>query len=407
MLEKSRHPRFHIGESLLPANGPLFDRLGVRREVEAMGMAKPGVEFVSPDFAHHSFVEFADAWDKSMPAAWQVRRSEFDAMLFGHARGCGALTVEGCHVREVNFDADGAVVTAQNDDGSSAAWRTRYVVDASGRDTLLANQLRSKQRNTRHNSAALFAHFRGAQRLAGRLEGNISVFWFEHGWFWFIPLADGDTSVGAVCWPGYLKTRETSLQAFLLQTIALCPALAQRLRGADVVAGSVHATGNYSYASDHACGDRYVMLGDAYAFIDPVFSTGVYLAMVSAFAAADLVAVRLDRPAEAAAAQRRFEALMKRGPREFSWFIYRMTDPAMRSLFMHPRNVWRVREALMSLLSGDIYAGTPIWTRLALFKWIYRVQSLLSSRRSLQAWLARRRHRRAAGLLKDEDVVVQ
>ncbi|MEO7853509.1 MAG: NAD(P)/FAD-dependent oxidoreductase [Rubrivivax sp.] len=407
MLEKAHHPRFHIGESLLPANGPLFDRLGVRSEVEAMGMSKVGVEFISPDFAHHSFVEFADAWDKSMPGAWQVRRSEFDAMLFRHAQTCGALTTEGCQVRGVQFDAEGVRVTAQSDDGSSASWRTRYVVDASGRDTLLANQLRSKQRNVKHNSAALFAHFRGAQRLAGRLEGNISIFWFEHGWFWFIPLADGHTSVGAVCWPIYLKTRDAPLEAFLLQTISLCPTLAERLRDAEVVPGSVHATGNYSYASDHASGERYVMLGDAYAFVDPVFSTGVYLAMVSAFEAAELVATSLDRPAKAAAARQRFETLMKRGPREFSWFIYRMTNPAMRSMFMHPRNIWRVKEALMSLLAGDIYADTPIWTRLSLFKWIYRVQALLSSRRSLRAWLARRRHRRDAGLLKDESVVVQ
>jgi 2-polyprenyl-6-methoxyphenol hydroxylase-like FAD-dependent oxidoreductase len=166
MLEKSHHPRFHIGESLLPANGPLFDRLGVRSEVEAMGLSKWGVEFVSPDFAHHSFFEFADAWDKSKPGAWQVRRSEFDAMLFRHAQTCGALTAEGCQVRDVQFDAEGAQVTAQGDDGSSRSWRSRYVVDASGRDTLLANKLRSKQRNTKHNSAALFAHFRGAQRLA-------------------------------------------------------------------------------------------------------------------------------------------------------------------------------------------------------------------------------------------------
>ncbi len=407
MLEKSRHPRFHIGESLLPANGALFDRLGVRAEVEAMGMPKWGVEFISPEHQHHSFLEFADAWDKSMPKAWQVRRSAFDEMLFRNAAACGARTREGTQVRDVRFDAEGATVVAHRNDGSVDSWRARYVVDASGRDTLLATKLRCKQRNEKHNSAALFAHFRSAQRLPGRLEGNISIFWFEHGWFWFIPLADGDTSVGAVCWPHYLKTRRSPLTEFLLDTIALCPTLADRLRNAEVVEGSVHATGNYAYSADHACGERYVLLGDAFAFIDPVFSSGVYLAMVSAFEGAELVAASLDRPAEAAAARQRYESVVRAGPREFSWFIYRMTNPAMRGMFMHPRNVWRVKEALLSLLAGDIYGTTPIWTRLALFKAIYRVSAMLSSRRSLAAWRARRRHIRDVGAVKGDCIAGQ
>jgi flavin-dependent dehydrogenase len=106
---------------------------------------------------------------------------------------------EGCHVRAVAFDAEGATVKTTHGDGTRQSVRTRFVVDASGRDTLLANQLRSKQKNKKHNSSALFGHFTGAERLPGRREGNISIFWFAHGWFWVIPLADGSTSVGAVC----------------------------------------------------------------------------------------------------------------------------------------------------------------------------------------------------------------
>ena len=405
MLEKAHHPRFHIGESLLPANGPLFDRLGVRQRVEQMGMPKWGVEFVSPTHAHRSNFEFGDAWDKSMPYAWQVRRSELDEMLFRHAAACGARTFEGCRVREVQFDADGAAVLATQDDGSSQRWRARYVVDASGRDTLLANKQGSKQRNPKHNSAALFGHFRGAQRLEGRLEGNISIFWFQHGWFWLIPLADGQTSVGAVCWPHYLKSRDKPLKAFFLDTIAMAPRLAERLKSAELVDDAVHATGNYCYSSTHATGERYVMLGDAYAFVDPVFSSGVYLAMVSAFEGAELVATCLDRPAQATAARRRFEVLMKKGPREFSWFIFRMTNPAMRELFMAPRNVLRVKEALLSLLAGDIYGKTPIWTALTLFKAIYFINALSSWRRSWAAWRARRSNIRDLGPVHGENVV--
>jgi len=247
VIEKARHPRFHIGESLLPANVALFDRLGLRDRVEAIGIQKYGVEFVSPDHEHRQFIEFVDAWDKSMPYAWQVRRSELDEILFRDAAAKGARTFEGERVREVAFDGDGATVHVELDDGGRRSWRARFVVDASGRDTLLANQLRCKEKNKRHNSSALYGHFTGAERLPGKLEGNITIFWFAHGWFWFIPLADGTTSIGAVCWPYYLKSRSKPLPEFFRDTIALCPELEKRLAGAKLVDDRVYATGNYSY----------------------------------------------------------------------------------------------------------------------------------------------------------------
>ena len=127
-----------------------------------------------------------------------------------------------------------------------------------------------KRRNRKHNSAAIYGHFTGAKRLPGKAEGNITVFWFDHGWFWFIPLADGTTSVGAVCWPYYMKTRRTSPDEFFLDTIALCPALAERLRDAKLTAPAT-ATGNYSYVADRTMGRNYLMLGDAYVHRPGVF----------------------------------------------------------------------------------------------------------------------------------------
>ena len=409
MAEKDHHPRFHIGESLLPANVRLFDELGVRAEVDRIGMPKWGVEFVSPQHAHHSFLEFADAWDKSMPMAWQVRRSELDLILFRHAAASGATTLEGCQVRKVEFDADGATVQGRLDDGSERRWRARYLVDASGRDTLLANQFDIKHKHPRHNSAALFGHFRGAGRLPGKLEGNISIFWFAHGWFWFIPLADGTTSVGAACWPYYLKSRDKPLKEFFLDTIAMAPELAERLEGAELVDDQVYATGNYAYAAERCSGERYQMVGDAYAFVDPVFSSGVYLAMASAFVGAELAAATLDAgPAAAStrAARRRFDAHMAKGPREFSWFIFRMTNPTMRDLFMRPHNPLRVKEAVLALLAGDIFGSTPMWGRLRAFKAIYYVGSALRPLRTIAAWRARRRNIRDVGAVKGENVMV-
>jgi flavin-dependent dehydrogenase len=389
LLEKEQHPRFHIGESLLPANVALFEQLGLRAELDRIGMPKWGIEFVSPEHRHRTLYEFGEAWDKGMPMAWQVRRSELDELLFRHAAAEGAEALEGCRVQRVQFDADGADVFAVQG-GTARQWRARYVVDATGRDTLLAHQWGSKARNPRHNSAAIFGHFSGARRLAGRLEGNISIFWFPHGWIWFIPLADGSTSVGATCWPYYLQQRDTPLKQFFLDTLNSVPRLAKRLEGATLIDDKVHATGNYSYSARHCCGERWQMLGDAYAFIDPVFSSGVYLAMASAFRGAELVAATLDAPATAAAARRRFTAHMEKGPREFSWFIFRMTNPALRNLFMRPRNVLRVKEAVLSLLAGDIFGSTPFRPSLAAFKLMYWLRSLQRPRNTWRAWQRRR-----------------
>ncbi|HSC00633.1 MAG TPA: tryptophan 7-halogenase, partial [Burkholderiaceae bacterium] len=291
--------------------------------------------------------------------------------------------------------------------GATQRWRTKFVIDASGRDTLLANQFDWKRKNPKHNSAALFGHFHGAHRLEGKLEGNISIFWFEHGWFWFIPLADGSTSVGAVCWPYYLKSRDKPLREFFADTIAMAPGLQERLRDATLIDDMVYATGNYSYASTRACGERHALLGDAFAFIDPVFSSGVYFAMRSAFAGAELVATELDHPQQAAAARRRYTALAMKGPKEFSWFIYRMTNPAMRELFMHPRNPLRVKEALLSLLAGDIHGRTPIRLSLTLFKAIYYMTWLGNAPRAWRAWRARRHDIQQVGPTKGENVLVE
>lgn len=390
VLEKDRHPRFHIGESLLPLNLPLFERLGVLQEIERIGMRKLGAEFVSPTHGKSITYLFANALDKSLPHAYQVRRSEFDHILLKNAATKGADVVEECRVTGVSFLAEGgAQVTARHADGRVSHWQTRFVVDASGRDTLLANQFGIKRRNPKHASAALFGHFSGAKRHSGTAEGNISIFWFDHGWFWFIPLADGTTSVGAVCWPYYMRSRKSDPTAFLFETIDLCPAIAERLKDAKLLAPAT-ATGNYSYTAERMCGDGYLMLGDAFAFIDPVFSSGVYLAMNSAFLGAETVDTCLRQPHRAAQALKQFDATIRRGLATFSWFIYRVTTPVFRDLFMDPRDLFRIEQAMMSLLAGDIFRPSAVHSRLVLFKGLYYLLCLFDSRRSIAAWRRRR-----------------
>jgi flavin-dependent dehydrogenase len=387
LLEKDRHPRFHIGESLLPRNNPLFERLGVLEEVRAIGIVKAGAEFNSPVHGRSRTFYFANALDASEPTAFQVHRSELDHILIRNAVRKGVAVFEETRATEVDLDADlaaengtrGVSVRAKGPAGE-ADWTARFLVDASGRDTLLARRLGVKAPNRRHASAAIYGHYEDADRTTGRDAGNISIYWFDHGWFWFIPLRRGITSIGAVCRPEYLKTRRGSLDAFLDETVALCPPLAARLARARRIAPAT-ATGNYSYQASQAHGRNYIMVGDAFAFVDPVFSSGVYLAMVGAFAAADAVDASLRAPADARRAARAYERRVRQGLGTFSWFIYRMTTPAMRDLLMYPRNVLRVVDGVISFLAGDIYRANGVRWRIRLFQLIYYLKRIATPRR--------------------------
>jgi flavin-dependent dehydrogenase len=385
LLEKDRHPRFHIGESLLPQNLPLLDRLGIRAEVEGTSMRKYGIEFVSAYHGKTVTYNFAGALDKRFPYSFQVRRSTFDHILLKNAAAKGAEVIEDCRVTSIEFPEDGHPrIEARDGEGQARVWTAAFVVDASGRDTLLASQLGLKARNPRNNSAAIFGHFSGARRLPGKAEGNISVVWFDNGWFWFIPLSDGTTSVGAVCPAAFFKNRNADLPRFFRSVIASCPEIASRLRDAELV-GEVMATGNYSYGAAQATGGKFIMVGDSNAFIDPVFSTGVYLAMTMAFHGADAVETCLRKPAQARRALRRYEAATAKSLGLISWFIYRIREPAMRNLFMSPRNWFRMEEAVLSLLAGDVFGGWQVSSRLYMFRAIYYITKFAHLRHRLRA----------------------
>jgi flavin-dependent dehydrogenase len=384
-LEKEHHPRFHIGESLLPMNLPIFERLGVLEQVRGIGIVKRGADFNShlEVSGHHQF-DFSFALDRSHPYAWEVRRSEFDELLFRNSAAKGVNTIEGTRATAAELvDGQNPRVHTVDEHGRSSTWEARFLVDASGRDTLLGLRLGLKARNRRHASAAMFGHFENVERRPGEFEGNISVYWFEHGWFWMIPLRDGAMSIGAVCRPEYLKRRRTSPADYLMQTIASGhPEMRQRMRDARLVS-EVRATGNYSYSSSRMRGERWVLVGDAYAFVDPVFSSGVYLAMSGGGFVADAVDafLRGDRSAEKKFAQA--ERRVRLGIATFSWFIERFNTPGMRKLMLHPGNPMRVQEAVISLLAGDIYRNIGARWRFQLIKVIYH---FMNWSHPLEAW---------------------
>ncbi|HEY0231058.1 MAG TPA: NAD(P)/FAD-dependent oxidoreductase [Dokdonella sp.] len=394
-LEKDHHPRFHIGESLLPANLPIFDQLGVMEKVRALGVLKLGADFPSDEGNYQTF-HFRHALGNTPPHAFQVKREEFDAMLFEHARESGVDAREGVKVEQVEIAGAGRVVAhAKDAEGNALTVNARYLVDASGRDTLLGNALKLKRKNDKHQSAAIFSHFRGVERRPGDDAGNISIYNFAHGWCWFIPLQDGVVSVGCVCFPEYLKQRRGHNEEFLLDTLKLMPSAWSRMAEAQMIS-DVRVTGNYSYTCAAMCGPGWVMVGDAYAFVDPVFSSGVYLAMHSGKQAAAMVGAILDAPASEAALQRAFTARIRRGVRVFSWFIYRFNSPVMRHLFAHPGNQWRIQDGVISMLAGDVFDSAPVMRRLHLFKFIYATLGVLNLRRYLADRIERRRQARIA-----------
>ena len=193
-----------------------------------------------------------------------------------------------------------------------------------------------------------------------------------------------------------MKTRKTEPAQFLLDTIALCPPLVERLRDAKLIS-PVTATGNYSYSSQRSVGANYILLGDAFAFIDPVFSSGVFLAMHSAFVGAETVVTCLDHPERASRAMKSFDASVHRGTGAFTWFIHRATSPVMQRLFLNPSNRFRMQSALLSILAGDIFRGTRMGISLVVFKTVYYLFSLFSLKTALKAW------RRRKQLINDPD----
>ncbi|HEX3849120.1 MAG TPA: NAD(P)/FAD-dependent oxidoreductase [Steroidobacteraceae bacterium] len=390
LLEKAHHPRFHIGESLLPMNLPLFERLGVLEKVRAMGVFKPGADFEADNERGYNTFAFKRAIGTSPPHAYQVWRQDFDKMLFDHARAAGADAREGHEAIAVEqLDPRRSIVDVRTADGGTYRIAARYLVDATGRDTFLSSQKRLRRKNPEHQSAAIFGHFRGAECRPGEDAGNISIYRFEHGWMWMIPLPAGIMSVGAVCRPAYLKQRKGRTVDFLLETLRRNEGLRKRIEHAELIGDEVRVTGNYSYDSTRMGGPGWVMVGDAFAFLDPVFSSGVYLAMSGAEQAAQVVDTALHEPDRETRLLRKLEKRQRGGMARFAFFIYRFNGPIMDRIFRQPRNIWKIEQGVISMLAGDLFDSPLVLRRLRGFRIVYAITAL----RHFMRWRAEHRYR--------------
>jgi flavin-dependent dehydrogenase len=298
VVERARHPRFHLGESLLPASVGVLDAIGVLDEVRDSFLVKRGARFVEGtggDSARAVRYAFGEAFHARWDHAFQVPRDRFDELLLRRAGACGATIHEGCEATRVVFEQGRAVgVEARSDDGTQHAIEARVIVDASGRDAIVARAAHSVERIAHLDRTALFTQFRGAWRDDGDREGDIQIVISgegdERAWFWVIPFRDGRTSVGAVVSSAWIRKRQKlgAADALFAAAVEECPTIASMLAGAErlFVPG---ATADFSFRVGSRRGDGWLAIGDSGGFIDPLFSTGAHLAMHGALRGADAI----------------------------------------------------------------------------------------------------------------------
>jgi flavin-dependent dehydrogenase len=293
LYERETFPRYHIGESLIPETFWVLERLGVLPHLrESRFVRKESVQFVTGTGKLSEPFYFPDNKPHESSRTWQVLRSEFDSMMLDNARASGVEVHEGARVLEVVFDGSRAVgVNLAEGDGKRFV-AADVVVDAAGQGGLIQDRLGLRQWDPDLKKAALWTYWKGAKRDAGRDEGATLVMQLDNklGWFWYIPLQDDVVSVGVVGPVDYLfKNRESKdHEAIYAEEVARCPGLIPRIAAAERVA-PFRAAKEYSYRSREVAGDGWVLVGDAYGFLDPLYSSGILLALQSGALAADAI----------------------------------------------------------------------------------------------------------------------
>lgn len=371
VLERAHHPRFHLGESLLPASVGVLDALGVLGQVRDTFMTKRGARFVEGaggPTAREARYAFAEAFSARWDHAFQVPRDQFDELLLRRAAACGAEVREGWEVTRVAFERGRAVgVEARAGDGSTHAIAARVVIDASGRDAVIARAARGVQRIAHLDRTALFSQFRGAWRDVGEREGDIQIVVFgdddERGWFWLIPFRDGRTSVGAVVSSAWIRARQGlgGPDALFGAAVEETPTVAWMLDGAERIM-TPGATADFSFRVGAMCGDGWLIVGDAGGFIDPLFSTGAHLAMYGAFTGADAVHAALDTGGVTPPRFESWEREVRAGSGLFTGVVQAFyKGDLIPQIFADPQHPF-LRRSITSLLSGDVF-GDARWVR--------------------------------------------
>ena len=300
LLEREHFPRYHIGESLIPETFWVLERLGMLEKLRGSRFVdKHSVQFVSDQGKLSQPFYFADHKPHESSRTWQVMRQEFDMMMLDNAREHGVDVHEGVRVLDVLFEEGRAVgVRAAYESGEVREIRCRVVVDAAGQSCVIQDRLGLREWDPVLKKAAIWTYWQGAKRDTGRDEGATLVMQIQgkQGWFWYIPLHDDVVSVGVVAPHDYLFSgRDTKdLEKIYFAEVEKCPGLQPRIADARRTA-PFRAAKEYSYRSRQVAGDGWVLVGDAFGFLDPLYSSGILLALKSGASAADAICEGLSR----------------------------------------------------------------------------------------------------------------
>jgi flavin-dependent dehydrogenase len=391
LLERDRFPRFHIGESLLASVNQVFHAIGVADKVAAAGFPKKwGATFLTPDGSADRYADFSIASEVPEPQTWQVPRAVFDELLLRHAAESGADVRESHRVLDADFDGAGVTVTFADAAGEKRSLRASALVDASGRGALVGRKFGLRNDEPRLANVAVFSHYSGVPRLHGRRAGDIRIVARNDlGWFWLIPISDELMSVGAVL-PreaftaalarqravGDVEKDELDHEALFGRLIDETPVVARLLRDARRE-WPVRVERDFSFGSRAYAGDRWLLVGDAGSFLDPVFSTGVAIALESGLEAAMALDAALDRGSLTRRQFRRFERRQRLRYASFRRFVLAFYTRGFRDLFFQPEPPSRLFRALIAVFAGYWRPSATSRFWVALFFLFVRLQPRL------------------------------
>ncbi|MCI0457386.1 MAG: tryptophan 7-halogenase [Gemmataceae bacterium] len=356
LFEREHFPRFHIGESLIPETYWGLKRLGMLEKMQKSHFVKKySVQFVNARGKLSAPFYFWDNKPHECSQTWQVVRSEFDLMMLNNAREHGVAAHEGVRVLDVLFEDGRAVgVKVQGQDGSPREVRARVVVDASGQSGLLQNRFKLRQWDPVLNKGAVWTYWEGAYRDSGRDEGATLVLQTENrqGWFWYIPQHNDRVSVGVVAPFDYLFRGRGSHEQIYNEEVDRCPAVKERVSRGRRVTG-YFATKDYSYRSKEVAGDGWVLIGDAFGFLDPLYSSGVLLALRSGEMAADAIVEGLRKGDVSKSQLGRWGQVFNEGVDRIRRLVCEYYDGFSFGQFV--RNFPQLQGTVTDLLIGDLF----------------------------------------------------
>ena len=354
LFERDTFPRFHIGESLLSTTNDSFAALGVAEKIEAAGFpVKWGARLFTHDGLSGRGVDFSTVTEVRRPQTYQVPRAEFDRILLERAREAGVEVREGYRVTACEFTADGATVDFTAPDGTSGRVRVHAIVDATGRAGLIARKYALRTDEPRLANIAIFAHYSGVPLLEGKRANDIRIVArHDAGWFWLIPISEELMSVGVVLPKSlFQQMADGSNEERLERAIADTPVVAELMRKARRE-WPVRVEKDFSYCASAYAGDRWLLAGDAGSFLDPVFSTGVSIAMESGIEAALELDRALKRNTFSTSAFAAFSKRQQRRYETFRQFVIGFYSPEFRDLFFDPEPPKSVFRAVVTVLCG-------------------------------------------------------